>query len=232
MYEKPKKQSLSKAGSFLIEKEVKFMSNDRTFYRGLVAPLDRSDVDTDQIMPKQFLKRVERTGYGEFLFYEWRYNPDGSINKDFILNKEEYKGASILVTGPNFGTGSSREHAVWGLIQFGFKAVISPSFGDIFYSNAIENNLWVIKVKDTAKLIENAKNIKNYHLNIDLEKQIVYDDFGYSLEFEIDQASKTKLIKGWDNIDLVLQFQDKIKEYEKNRPSFYPTTDIAKIVLK
>jgi len=118
------------------------------------------------------------------------------LARNFILNKEEYKGTSMLVTGPNFGSGFYREYALWGLIQFEVKAVISPSFGGIFYSNAIENNLWVIKVKDTAKLIENAKNIKNYYLNIDLEKQIVYDDFGYSLGFGIDQASKTKLIKG------------------------------------
>ncbi|MGC8734828.1 MAG: 3-isopropylmalate dehydratase small subunit [bacterium] len=206
------------------------MNNEKSFHRGLVAPLDRSDVDIDQIMPKQFLKRIERTGYGEFVFYEWRYNPDKSINKDFVLNKDEYKGATILVTGPNFGTGSSREHAVWGLIQFGFKAIIAPSFGDIFYSNAIENNLWVIKVKDTSKLIQNALNIKNYYLNIDLEKQIVYDDYNYVLEFEIDPASKLRLIKGWDSIDLVLQFEDKIKEYEKNRPIFYP--DTYKSVLK
>lgn len=198
------------------------MLSEKTFYRGLVAPLDRSDVDTDQIMPKQFLKRTERTGYGDFVFYEWRYNPDKSINKDFVLNKEEYKDATILVTGPNFGTGSSREHAVWGLIQFGFKAIIAPSFGDIFYSNAIENNLWVIKVKDTSKLLQNAFNIKNYYLNIDLEKQIVYDDYNYVLEFEIDPASKLRLIKGWDSIDLVLQLESKIKEYEKNRPAFYP----------
>ncbi|MCX7870797.1 MAG: 3-isopropylmalate dehydratase small subunit [bacterium] len=208
------------------------MSNGSSFYRGLVVPLDRSDIDTDQIMPKQFLKRTERTGYGEFVFYEWRYNPDGTLNKDFILNKEEYKGASILVTGPNFGTGSSREHAVWGLVQFGFKAVIAPSFGDIFYSNAIENGLWVIKVKDTSKLIQNASNIKNYYLNIDLEKQIVYDDYNYVLDFEIDNASKLRLIKGWDNIDLVLQFEEKIKEYEKNRFDFYPSTDSYKTILK
>jgi len=208
------------------------MSNGSSFYRGLVVPLDRSDIDTDQIMPKQFLKRTERTGYGEFVFYEWRYNPDGTLNKDFILNKEEYKGASILVTGPNFGTGSSRERAVWGLVQFGFKAVIAPSFGDIFYSNAIENGLWVIKVKDTSKLIQNASNIKNYYLNIDLEKQIVYDDYNYVLDFEIDNASKLRLIKGWDNIDLVLQFEEKIKEYEKNRFDFYPSTDSYKTILK
>jgi len=118
------------------------------------------------------------------------------LARDFILNKEEYKRTSMLVTGPNFVSGFYREYALWGLIQFEVKAVISPFFGGIFYSNAIENNLWVIKVKDTTKLIENAKNIKNYYFNIDLEKQIIYDDFGYSLEFGIDQASKTKLIKG------------------------------------
>ena len=201
------------------------MNNSNSFHRGLSVPLDRSDVDTDQIMPKQFLKRIERTGYGEFVFYEWRYNPDGSLNKDFILNKEEYRGASILITGPNFGTGSSREHAVWGLLQFGIKAVIAPSFGDIFYSNSIENGLWVIKVKDTSKLIQNALNIKNYYLNIDLEKQIVYDDYNYVLEFDIDNASKLRLIKGWDSIDLVLQFEKQISEYEKNRPEFFPKTN-------
>ncbi|MEN3015561.1 MAG: 3-isopropylmalate dehydratase small subunit [bacterium] len=193
-----------------------------SIHRGKVCFIDRSDIDTDQIMPKQFLKRVERTGFGEFVFYEWRYLKDGTINPDFELNK--YPGASILVTGPNFGCGSSREHAVWGLKEFGFKVIISPSFADIFYSNAIENLLLPCTVKHeyVTKIIENTKQKQEYWLTVDLPNQAIFDDYGLRFDFWIDPQAKERFIKGWDSIDLVLRFEDSIKEYERNRPLFFP----------
>ncbi|MFN4220238.1 MAG: 3-isopropylmalate dehydratase small subunit [bacterium] len=189
-------------------------------YRGKVAVLNRSDVDTDQIMPKQFLKKVERTGFGQYVFYEWRYLKDGSLNPDFELNR--YSGAGILVTGPNFGCGSSREHAVWGLKEYGFNVIISPSFADIFYFNAVENMILpcTVDMENVKILIDKAQSKDEYFLNVDLVNQVVMDDEGLKIPFEIDKESKERLLKGWDSVDLVLQFEDKITEYEKRRPSF------------
>jgi len=189
-----------------------------TTYKGKVALLDRSDVDTDQIMPKQFLKRIERTGFGQFVFYEWRSDPNFELNK--------YPNSTILVTGPNFGCGSSREHAVWGLKEFGFQIIISPSFADIFYFNAVENMLLpcTITLENYKKLVEKIRNNNEYYLTVDLQNQKIYDDFGFTIDFIIDPQSKERLIKGWDSIDLVLQFEDKIREYEKARNSFMPNT--------
>ncbi|MCS6954797.1 MAG: 3-isopropylmalate dehydratase small subunit [Candidatus Calescibacterium sp.] len=195
-----------------------------TIYKGKATYIDRADIDTDQIMPKQFLKRIEKTGFGQYVFYEWRYLKDGSPNMEFELNK--YPNSTILITGPNFGCGSSREHAVWGLKEYGFRVVISPSFADIFYFNAVENMLLPCTVThDNVKLlIQKVKEKGEYYLTVDLPNQLIYDDENIKISFIIDQESKDRLIKGWDSIDLVLRFEDKISEYEKNRPSFFPTT--------
>lgn len=205
------------------------MSKGMTIYKGKVACLDRSDVDTDQIMPKQFLKRVERTGFGQFVFYEWRYLKNGELNPDFELN--QFPGATILVTGPNFGCGSSREHAVWGLKEYGFKVIIAPSFGDIFYFNSVENMILpcIVEMENVKVLMQKTKGKKEYYLTVDLPNQKIYDDEGLVVDFKIDQESKDKLIKGWDSIDLVLKFEDKIKEYELRRPSFFPSTKMGSL---
>jgi 3-isopropylmalate/(R)-2-methylmalate dehydratase small subunit len=203
-----------------------------TIIKGKVAVLDRSNVDTDQIMPKQFLKRVEKTGFGEFVFYEWRYLKDGTLNPEFELNK--YKEPSVLATGDNFGCGSSREHAVWGLKEYGFKAIIAPSFADIFYSNSIENMLLlcIVDEKDVRTIIHKAKENYEYSLTIDLPNQTIYDDFGFKTTFHIDKESKERLLKGWDSIDMVLQFEENIRKYEERRPSFFPSTKNSNAFIK
>lgn len=205
------------------------MSKGITIYKGIVACLDISDVDTDQIMPKQFLKRVERTGFGQFVFYEWRYLKNGEPNPDFELN--QFPGATILVTGPNFGCGSSREHAVWGLKEYGFKVIIAPSFGDIFYFNCVENMILpcIVEMENVKALMQKTKERKEYYLTVDLPNQKIYHDEGLVVDFKIDQESKDKLIKGWDSIDLVMKFEDKIKEYESRRPSFFPSTKMGSL---
>ncbi|MDQ2855084.1 MAG: 3-isopropylmalate dehydratase small subunit, partial [Acidobacteriota bacterium] len=151
-----------------------------TTHIGLVAPLERANVDTDQIIPKQFLKRIERTGFGEFLFYDWRYRPSRELNEDFSLNEPRYRGASILVAGKNFGCGSSREHAPWALGDFGFRAIIAPSFADIFANNCQKNGLLpvVLTGAEVAKLIRNAHEIAGYELTVDLERRVVQDSLG------------------------------------------------------
>jgi 3-isopropylmalate/(R)-2-methylmalate dehydratase small subunit len=203
-----------------------------TIIKGKVAVLDRSNVDTDQIMPKQFLKRVEKTGFGEFVFYEWRYLKDGTLNPEFELNK--YKEPSVLATGDNFGCGSSREHAVWGLKEYGFKAIIAPSFADIFYSNSIENMLLlcIVDEKDVRTIIHKAKENYEYSLTIDLPNQTIYDDFGFKTTFHIDKESKERLLKGWDSIDMVLQFEENIRKYEERRLSFFPSTKNSNAFIK
>lgn len=193
------------------------------FWKGQVVPLDIADVDTDQIVPKQFLKRIERTGFGKFLFYNWRYDYQGKPVENFVLNKQFYSGASILLARKNFGTGSSREHAVWALMDFGFKVVISPRFGEIFYNNALKNCLLVIELseEDVNLLFERTlgleKKKEKYFLNIDLENQVVYDDFGFKSNFHIDPFRKKCIIEGLDEIDLTLQYEDKIREYEEKK---------------
>lgn len=200
--------------------------------RGAVAPLDISDVDTDQIIPKQFLKRIERTGFGQFLFYNWRYKENGQLNPDFVLNKELYRNAKILLTRRNFGTGSSREHAVWALYDFGFRVIISPKFADIFYSNAFKNGLLLITLPEEdvdilfKKTYEKEKKNENYFLNVDVEEQVVYDDFGFSRRFEIDPFRKMCIMEGLDEIDLTLKYEQKIKEYEEKRRKLFPFREI------
>ncbi len=201
-------------------------------WRGIVAPLDIADVDTDQIIPKQFLKRIERTGFGEFLFYNWRYYDDGKPRPDFVLNKVPYNRATILLARKNFGTGSSREHAVWALYDFGFRVIISPKFGDIFYNNAFKNGILLItldeKVVDVMfqKVYDFEKRGEVYYLNVDLQRQIIYDDFGFSLGFEIDSFRKICLIEGLDDIALTLKYEEKIREYEEKRKKLFPFREI------
>ena len=185
-----------------------------------LAPLNRVNVDTDQIIPKQFLKRVERTGFGQFLFNDWRFMPDGSENKDFILNQEEYSAAEILVSGRNFGSGSSREHAPWALQDYGFKCIISPSFGDIFFSNCFQNGvLPVVLHEDTvAQIIENSENDPEYRINIDLESQRVWDENEEVVaEFSIEPFRRHCMLNGLDDIGLTLEDETDISVFESGR---------------
>ena len=183
---------------------------------GLAAPLNRLNVDTDQIIPKQFLKRIERTGFGEFLFYDWRFLDNGDPNPDFVLNDPRYQEASILVAGANFGCGSSREHAPWALQQYGFKAVIAPSFADIFRNNCYKNGILPIALPDdvTADLIKQTEEQEGYRLIIDLEAQQVVQPDGTSHPFEIGDFEKHCLLNGLDEIGWTLQFDEKISAYE------------------
>ena len=198
-----------------------------TRHMGLVAPLDRVDVDTDQIIPKQFLKSIARTGFDAGLFYDWRFRPDGSPNPDFVLNKPEYRGASILVSGRNFGSGSSREHAPWALQQFGFRAVIAPSVADIFRNNCYQNGLLpvVLPEKTVRQLLDRAAEQPGYRLTIDLENQTVADERDTLASFDIDPAVKHRLLNGLDDIGLTLQHADDISSFEQRRPTFLPRTE-------
>jgi len=184
---------------------------------GIVAPLDRANVDTDAIIPKQFLKRIERSGFGQFLFYDWRFLDNGDVNPDFELNKPRYEGASILISRLNFGCGSSREHAPWSLLDYGFKVVISSSFADIFYNNCFKNGILPIVLTDTQveELFQRTWNNEGYKLTVDLENQTISDDQGLSIPFEVDSFRKYLLLNGLDDIGLTLLHADKISEYEK-----------------
>ena len=192
-------------------------------HKGSVAPLDRVNVDTDQIIPKQFLKSIKRTGFGDYLFDAWRFNDPGElgmtpnerkINHDFVLNRPEYQGASILLARNNFGCGSSREHAVWSIMEFGFKVVIAESFADIFYGNCFKNGLLPVQLAPEVieKLFERAPD--GLELTIDLPDQLVLDGSGESYTFEIDAALKTKLLQGQDEISLSLEEKAKILTFE------------------
>ena len=188
-------------------------------HSGLVAPLDRANVDTDQIIPKQFLKRIERTGFGEFLFYDWRYLPDGTANPDFVLNEPRYEGASILVADKNFGCGSSREHAPWALGEFGFRAIIAPSFADIFANNCFKNGMLpiVLPAEKVQTIMTRAKEQPGYRLTIDLEPQIVADHTDLSVRFEVSEFQRYCLLEGLDDIGLTLRHEDAIRAYELSR---------------
>lgn len=185
-------------------------------HTGLVVPLDHVNVDTDQIIPKQFLKRVERSGYGQFLFYDWRFTPEGDPNPDFILNEPRYQGAGILVTGRNFGSGSSREHAVWALDDYGIRAVIAPSFADIFYANCLSNGLLPVLLTDeeVGELLRRAQEEEGYECTVDLEQCRVEDRRGFRASFPIDPFYRHRLLNGLDDIGLTLQHEDAIREYE------------------
>ena len=199
-----------------------------TRHTGLVAPLDRVDVDTDQIIPKQFLKSIARTGFEAGLFFDWRTRPDGSPNPDFVLNKPQYQAASILVSGRNFGSGSSREHAPWALQQAGFRAVIAPSFGDIFRNNSYQNGLLPVALPETVvrQLLDRAENQAGYRLTIDLEHQTVADERDTLASFDIDPSVKHRILNGLDDIGLTLQHAQKIEAFEQRRPTFLPKTEV------
>jgi 3-isopropylmalate/(R)-2-methylmalate dehydratase small subunit len=185
-------------------------------HTGKVVPLDKVNVDTDQIIPKQFLKRIERTGFGEFLFYDWRFSGDGKKIPDFVLHLPHYQNASILVAGKNFGCGSSREHAVWALMDFGFRVVIASSFADIFANNSLKNGLLTVCLHDEqiAELTRRAAEIDDYRLTIDLEALHVQDDRGFAAAFTMDEFSRHCLLKGLDDIGLTLQHEAEIEAYE------------------
>jgi 3-isopropylmalate/(R)-2-methylmalate dehydratase small subunit len=193
-----------------------------TKHTGRVAVLDRANVDTDQIIPKQFLKRIERTGFGQFLFYDWRFLPNGELRPDFELNDARAAGASILIAGKNFGCGSSREHAPWALADYGFRAIIAPSFADIFANNCLKNGLLtiVLSERDVADLTNRAQTIDRYELTVDLENKMVSDSTGFSAAFEIGDFQRQCLLKGLDDIALTLQHDDAIASYEQRRPTW------------
>jgi 3-isopropylmalate/(R)-2-methylmalate dehydratase small subunit len=182
----------------------------------LAAPLDRSNVDTDQIIPKQFLKRIERTGYGDFLFFDWRRTASGEQDPNFELNDPRYNGAQILIAGKNFACGSSREHAAWALSDFGFRAVIAPTFADIFFSNAGKNGIVLVRLSEeqVAQLLANAKTIPNYQLTVSLEAQTVTDAYGFHATFDVDPFRKFCLIEGLDDIGLTLRHASALDAFE------------------
>ncbi|MGH7812739.1 MAG: 3-isopropylmalate dehydratase small subunit [Candidatus Binataceae bacterium] len=193
-------------------------------FTGLAAPLDRANVDTDQIIPKQFLKAVVRGGLKKGLFFDWRLNPDGSENRDFVLNKPRYEGASILVARNNFGCGSSREHAVWALEDFGFRAAIAPEFADIFHNNCFKNGFLPIELMpdEIEHIFRATGDYEAYRLSIDLEKQTVSDDFGWTAHFDIEPFDKKCLLEGLDDIALTLAHENEIAAYEAQHPAPYP----------
>ena len=191
-------------------------------HRGLVATLDRINVDTDQIIPKQFLKRIERSGFGQFLFYDWRLRPDGSPDPAFELNEERYRDAGILLTRSNFGCGSSREHAAWSLMDYGFRSIIAPSFADIFYNNCFKNGLLLVCLSEAEidALFQRVRSQSHYHLTVDLESQTVMDDAGHRYDFQVEEFRRQSLLQGLDEIALTLQQEEKICAYEQNWPVF------------
>ena len=186
-------------------------------HTGTGAPLNRANVDTDQIIPKQFLKRVERSGFGKFLFFDWRCEPDGRPNQDFVLNQPRYQGASVLIAGKNFGCGSSREHAPWALADYGFRAIIAPSFADIFASNCAKNGilLCALKEKTVAELILRTARTPGYQVTVDLESCEVRDDSGLHAGFQVDPFRRECLLNGWDDISLTMRHEDAILVYER-----------------
>lgn len=191
-------------------------------HTGLVATLDRVSVDTDQIIPKQFLKRIERSGFGEFLFYDWRFDPDGSLKAGFELNQPRFTGATILVARANFGCGSSREHAPWALLDYGFRSIIAPSFADIFYNNCFKNGMLPVALSEeqVEQIFQQAAGNIGYELTVDLTRQWVTDDSGLRFSFEVDPFRRECLLKGLDDIGLTLQHEDKIREHEARRVTF------------
>ncbi|MEO7715368.1 MAG: 3-isopropylmalate dehydratase small subunit [Capsulimonas sp.] len=194
-----------------------------TTLTGIVGPLDRANADTDQIIPKQFLKRIERTGFGQFLFFDWRFLDDGKTeNPEFELNQPQYKGATILLAGKNFGCGSSREHAPWALEDYGFRSIIAPSYADIFYNNCFKNGMLpIVLPEETVKeLMTKAQTEPGYQMTIDLPTQTITDSDGLKLSFEVDAFRKHCLLNGLDDIGLTLQHEPDITTYENKRPSW------------
>ncbi|HET9176880.1 MAG TPA: 3-isopropylmalate dehydratase small subunit [Terriglobia bacterium] len=194
---------------------------------GIVAPLDRVNVDTDQIIPKQFLKAITREGFGRFLFNDWRYIEGEKPNPDFVLNQPRYQGASILLAGTNFGCGSSREHAPWAVLDYGFRAIIAPSYADIFYINCFKNGILPITLPTAQvdELFRRTEQNPGYQLTVDLESQTITEETpvpggGLKLSFEVDPFRRECLLKGWDEIGLTLRFGDRIADFERaNQPN-------------
>ncbi|MER0467009.1 3-isopropylmalate dehydratase small subunit [Bacillus cabrialesii subsp. cabrialesii] len=190
-------------------------------HTGKAAVLNRINVDTDQIIPKQFLKRIERTGYGRFAFFDWRYDANGEPNPEFELNQPAYQGASILIAGENFGCGSSREHAPWALDDYGFKIIIAPSFADIFHQNCFKNGMLPIRMPydNWKKLVGQYEN-QSLQMTVDLENQLIHDSEGNQISFEVDPHWKEMLVNGYDEISLTLLLEDEIKQFESQRSSW------------
>ena len=188
-------------------------------HTGLVAPLDRVNVDTDQMVPKQFCKLLTREGYGRILFYDWRYMEGEKPNPEFVLNWPRYAGASVLLTRANFGCGSSREHAPWGVLDYGFRAIISPSYADIFYNNCFKNGICPVTLPDPQidELFRRAEKNDGYRVTVDLQKQTVSDSTGLNYPFTMDPSRKEVLLKGLDDIGMTLQHAEKISAYEAAR---------------
>ncbi|MER2154961.1 MAG: 3-isopropylmalate dehydratase small subunit [Solibacillus sp.] len=187
----------------------------------IYAPLDRKNVDTDQIISKEFLKRIERTGFGQFVFYHWRFDENGNPIEDFVLNKPEYTNAEILVAQDNFGCGSSREHAPWAILDYGFRVVIAPSFADIFHNNCFKNGILPIKLTESEcdELLEKGL-AEAQAIEVNLEQQTVTTGYGKTYSFEIDPYYKQMLLNGWDEISLTFQYEEQIAAYEKNRVAY------------
>lgn len=190
-----------------------------TQHQGIVATMDRSNVDTDQIIPKQFLKRIERTGFGQFLFFDWRFDEQGNDKPDFELNQPQFADASVLVARRNFGNGSSREHAVWALADYGFRCVIAESYADIFYNNCSKNGLLpvVLTESEVETIHKNVAAQPGYQLQIDLALQTVSDNAGFQASFEIDAFRKQCFLEGLDHISITLQHEEKITAFEQSR---------------
>ncbi|APB83083.1 3-isopropylmalate dehydratase small subunit [Bacillus amyloliquefaciens] len=190
-------------------------------HKGKAAVLNRINVDTDQIIPKQFLKRIERTGYGRFAFFDWRYLENGEPDPEFELNRKVYEGASILIAGENFGCGSSREHAPWALDDYGFKIIIAPSFADIFHQNCFKNGMLPIRMPyDQWKKLAGQYENQSLNMTVDLENQLIHDSEGKEISFEVDPHWKEMLINGYDEISLTLLLEDDIQQFESKRSSW------------
>ncbi|MDG2382391.1 MAG: 3-isopropylmalate dehydratase small subunit [Pirellulaceae bacterium] len=185
-------------------------------HKGRVATMDRANVDTDQIIPKQFLKRIERTGFGQFLFWDWRFDDDGQENPEFELNRKEFSGASILVARRNFGSGSSREHAVWALEDYGFRVVLAPSFADIFFNNCFKNGVLPVVLDEDviSDIFDRVAAKEDYHLTVSLENLQVVDSDGMCVDFEVDNARRQRMLEGLDDIAMTLQSEKLITQYE------------------
>lgn len=197
-----------------------------TKHTGLVAALHQPNIDTDQIIPKQFLKSIKRTGFGENLFNDWRFLADGTPNSEFVLNQPRYQNASILLAGENFGCGSSREHAPWALAEYGFRVIVAPSFADIFYSNSLKIGLLplVLSEKQVSDLARKCVENEGYKLTVDLESCLIYDDSGFKENFSIGEFNRYCLLNGLDNIDLILQHETKISAFESEYKNYLTTS--------
>lgn len=194
-------------------------------HTGLVGPVDRVNVDTDAIIPKQFLKRIERTGFGQFLFFEWRFTPKGEVIPEFSLNQPRYQGASVLISRANFGCGSSREHAPWAIQDFGFKVVIAPSYADIFFNNCFKNGILPIKLSEeqVEDLFQRTAKQEGYQLSVDLETKKLTDNQGLEIDIEIDEHRRQFLLQGLDDIGLTLKHETDITAYEQSHVEILST---------